>query len=464
MTRVTNHHTLYRLRAERVAYLLAGLPFLRMVGLNGSLARGEATVQSDIDFLIITAPRRMYTVRFFATLLTQLLGVRRSGSKIAGRICLNRYQTTNQLDVVPHNHYHAEVFHRVIPLINIDQTYHHYLEANQWMADFGCQPIEETHRRSRSYPFSHQVRRLGEWLLGGRFGTWLEKRLKNYQLAKIARNPLTARYPDRVVITNDMLLFHVPAAGEVDDDLARWDAAAAAYDALHGRLGDAFRRRVLDPVLFPLLGEVHGQIILDAGCGNGYQTNWLQTRGASVTGLDGSSVMVARAQQNFPTCQFTLADLRNHLPFADDFFDQIVATLVLHVLADPKPTLWEFHRILKPNGSLVLVIPHPAFAYPTTQVTKTPLDYLLGRPGHLIVQTYTTTQKVTVPVAGLHLPTTRYQRSLATYWHWFAETGWQVVDLEEPVDPVYRPLTDIPLVLIWKLIPIPPPPEKSEKS
>lgn len=52
-------------------------------------------------------------------------------------------------------------------------------------------------------------------------------------------------------------------------------------------------------------------------------------------------------------------DLEGKLPFADESFDLIVGSLVLHYVQDWKPTFAEFQRILKPKGSLIFSIHHP---------------------------------------------------------------------------------------------------------
>lgn len=215
----SDYQRLYLRRAERVAQLLAGLPFIRLVGLNGSLARGEAAEQSDIDYLIITAPGRLYTVRLLVTSFVHLLGLRRYGRLIAGRICLNHYQTADQLTIEPRNRYSAEIFSQLIPLVDLDNTYRRYQVVNEWMAQFG-QPVRSPGRRrpSRSLLFSQLTRRLGEWLLVGWWGDRLEALAKTYQQRKIARNPLTRRYPDRINVSDNRLLFHPlpPSPAELD--------------------------------------------------------------------------------------------------------------------------------------------------------------------------------------------------------------------------------------------------------
>lgn len=450
---------MYRRRAERVALLVAAVPFIRLVGLNGSLARNEARLESDIDFLIITTPGRIYTARFLTTLLVHLLGLRRYKDRIRGRICLNRYQTTQHLGILPENEYHARVFSQLIPLVDIDDTYRAYQEKNQWMETMGFPVVSPRRHPSRSLVVSGGLRRLGEWVLGGWLGTRFESLLGRYQQAKIMRNPLTRRYPDRIQATDSVLLFHPPAAGEIDDDLERWDAAAESYNSLQGQFGDGFRRSILDPELLRLLGSPSGQYVLDAGCGNGYLTHRLHELGAEVVGIDGSSVMIARARQNFPGLDFRVADLTQSLPWPDQVFDGVVSSMVIHALSDPLRMLSELHRVTKKTGYLLLALPHPAFAYPTGRLHRSLWDRIRHRPAALTVTSYHNIRRVTVPMAGLSVPTNRYHRPLAWYSDQFSTSGWKITAISEPTGSIsghwargHSPQTEtIPLTIIFRL-------------
>lgn len=197
----------YFRRAKITAAILQLVPFVRLVGLNGSLARGEAKETSDIDFLIIAKKGKIWTCRAFVTILAHATGLRRYGKKIAGRICLNRYQTDDFLEILPHNAYHARVFSQLIPLLDIKETYVRYMETNGWMKKFGW-PVNifAPPRPNRIINF---YRERAEQLLSGGFGRWLEKTLKKYQINRIKRDirTLTASI-GRVRISDQELCFH----------------------------------------------------------------------------------------------------------------------------------------------------------------------------------------------------------------------------------------------------------------
>ncbi len=56
-------------QAGRYARWLAFVPFVRMVAVCGSQAAGNASPDSDVDFFLVTAPRRLWTVQVCSMLL-----------------------------------------------------------------------------------------------------------------------------------------------------------------------------------------------------------------------------------------------------------------------------------------------------------------------------------------------------------------------------------------------------------
>jgi SAM-dependent methyltransferase len=113
-----------------------------------------------------------------------------------------------------------------------------------------------------------------------------------------------------------------------------------------------------------LVGDVSGKRLLDAGCGPGAHAADLADRGATVTAIDASSALLEIAATRLgDRATIVRADLNEPLPFVDDSFDVVLASLVLHYLRQWVPTLSEFHRILVPRGRLVISTHHPALSH-----------------------------------------------------------------------------------------------------
>ena len=106
-----------------------------------------------------------------------------------------------------------------------------------------------------------------------------------------------------------------------------------------------FLSRGLDP----------GARVLDVGCGRGVILGPLADRGFEVHGVevssDASRGADARAEIRFA------ADLAD-AAYPDAHFDEVVIWHVLEHLPDPRRTLEEVRRILKPRGRLIVAVPN----------------------------------------------------------------------------------------------------------
>jgi len=144
-----------------------------------------------------------------------------------------------------------------------------------------------------------------------------------------------------------------------------YDAIAEAYAA--GVDSAPYNALYERPAMLELLPNVDGARVLDAGCAAGWYAVELARRGAIVTGVDSSATLLDYAKRRIATenlgdrIDLHAADLSEPLDFiADDTFDGIVSSLVLHYIRDWGPTLREFRRILKPGGWLLFSTHHPA--------------------------------------------------------------------------------------------------------
>lgn len=76
-----------------------------------------------------------------------------------------------------------------------------------------------------------------------------------------------------------------------------WGNAPLEKAEQFGDEGDTTRQYMLNPALFALLGDVNGQHILDAGCGQGYLCRLLAKRGATMTGIEPAETWYTYAQK-----------------------------------------------------------------------------------------------------------------------------------------------------------------------
>jgi len=165
--------------------------------------------------------------------------------------------------------------------------------------------------------------------------------------------------------------------------VADYDSFAAAYSARNdNNLFNAYYER---PEMIRLAGDVAGLEVLDAGCGSGPLTEALRAKDAVVSGFDLSPAMVELARERLgDAAHVIVADLGAPLPYADDRFDIVVASLSLHYVEDWASALAELRRVLKPSGRLIVSIIHPtvyAVVYPEADyfaLTQYSEDYDYG--------------------------------------------------------------------------------------
>lgn len=134
----------------------------------------------------------------------------------------------------------------------------------------------------------------------------------------------------------------------------QYDTWAQVYDWLWAR----YMNQTL-PVAQRMAAVAPGERVLDLACGTGELLRGIaqDTPGAELIGIDLAPKMVRRARSKLsgvPKAQVRRADA-HALPFEDNSFDTIVCASTFHYFTDPEAVLAEAHRVLGPDGKLVLL-------------------------------------------------------------------------------------------------------------
>jgi ubiquinone/menaquinone biosynthesis C-methylase UbiE len=151
-----------------------------------------------------------------------------------------------------------------------------------------------------------------------------------------------------------------------EKEVARlWDSNAALW-ADHVRKGwDLYREYLNNPSFLKLIGNVKGKKVLDAGCGEGYNTRILARQGAVMTGVDISKRMIAHgraAEKTEPLgIRYEVASFTNLSLFAGGTFDIAVSFMALMDSPDYKRAVKEIYRVLRPGGDFFFNMTHPCF-------------------------------------------------------------------------------------------------------
>ncbi|MEO8028683.1 MAG: putative RNA methyltransferase [Bryobacteraceae bacterium] len=126
-------------------------------------------------------------------------------------------------------------------------------------------------------------------------------------------------------------------------------AAVAARRRLHDR---GVTRPLLDAIA-ELLDASASDVVLDAGCGDGfYLGNLAQQSGFQAHGVDIAIPAVDLASRRYPDCAWIVANADRAIPYADASF-----SAVLSITA--RMNAPEFRRVLRGDGRLLVALPAP---------------------------------------------------------------------------------------------------------
>ncbi len=172
-------------------------------------------------------------------------------------------------------------------------------------------------------------------------------------------------------------------------DVNKWNEHST-YDGLRGVLDPNDKKGSKNI----LLNEIHWNAIkeglekdppkrlLDFGCGIGRLARDISELGITYNGVDRSPEMIRKAQEIHSG---SMLDFRSYdgkvLPFDDESFDAVLSCGVFQYLvgtADFELVLSEIHRILKPDGQLIMIeqASGSGATSGTVQRTATERDYI----------------------------------------------------------------------------------------
>jgi SAM-dependent methyltransferase len=95
-----------------------------------------------------------------------------------------------------------------------------------------------------------------------------------------------------------------------------------------------------------------GATVLEAGCGRKTRLARFRDRIDRLVGVD---LDESGGRTNAAVDEFAIADLCGTLPFADGTFDLVYANFVVEHLERPPAAFAEWHRVLRPGGSVLVV-------------------------------------------------------------------------------------------------------------
>lgn len=124
---------------------------------------------------------------------------------------------------------------------------------------------------------------------------------------------------------------------------------------------DLFYKRKLLPVTELEPSKLKGKKFLEIGCGGGGHSSFFKKMGAIITSIDLTPERVISTAKKFSLIEpidqglVCVADAEN-LPFGNDTFDIVYSNGVLHHSENTDKCIEEVYRVLKPNGTAVIML------------------------------------------------------------------------------------------------------------
>ncbi|QFR39511.1 hypothetical protein A9Q91_04775 [Candidatus Gracilibacteria bacterium 28_42_T64] len=198
--------TFYSEKTHKHINYIKWIPGLKMIGIGNSISMNCATKDSDIDLFIVTSPNRLWLVRILITLIFQILGVRKTAKKHAGRFCLSFFATTDGLNfssfALKDDIY---LYFRILyfkPILDFDNTYQSFLDKNSSWSDFSeYKNIINNHKPGIKF-----IKNTG--IQESRFLTIVNNLLKRMLITKTQKTFKKIGKPYGVIINDNMLKFH----------------------------------------------------------------------------------------------------------------------------------------------------------------------------------------------------------------------------------------------------------------
>ena len=123
---------------KAILKLVKKIPWIVMIGVTGSVAAYNSTLDDDIDIFIITKKRRIWLTRVFVVLILKIVALYRTPENFAKKLCPNLFITEDVM-AWPKTERNVYVAHEIMllqPIYYKNNTYFDFISANKWALEY----------------------------------------------------------------------------------------------------------------------------------------------------------------------------------------------------------------------------------------------------------------------------------------------------------------------------------------
>lgn len=201
-------------------------------------------------------------------------------------------------------------------------------------------------------------------------------------------------------------------------------------------------------IMLAMLGSIEGRRICDLACGEGFLSRILAARGARVTGVDLSRILLGHARRHSQQANisYILDDAQSLNCITTASMDAVVCNMALMDIPDLSATFTSVRRILVDEGAFVFQILHPCFFTPFNVDTPTvDLDEKGNFKAHRVSR-YGLEGKWYSGGIGMCGTLGSHHRMISTYLNALAISGFRLAQLHEALAPLENTEATVPQV------------------
>lgn len=116
--------------ARVMGWIIRQFPFVRGIGISGELSKGVVSRKGDIDFMVVTSPKRVWVTRTLLIFFKKVFLLNRKRF-----FCVNHLIAEDHYSVPQKNRYVALEIATLIPLFNAP-FFRNFVDRNSWIRTY----------------------------------------------------------------------------------------------------------------------------------------------------------------------------------------------------------------------------------------------------------------------------------------------------------------------------------------